>query len=273
MKILKGVFNFYLDASVHVAFAVLALVGITTLTLNISLDVHLSYFLFFGTIVCYNFVKYGVEARKYVLAANRYHKNILFFSFIATAFMLYHAYFVPGAVWLGIGVLALLSGLYAIPVLPRAKNLRSLGVLKIFVVALVWMGATVLLPVLGAEHQFSWDVLIVSFQRFIFVLVLLIPFEIRDLQYDDPELRTLPQRYGVANTKVFGSFMVVLFFFISFLKDDINVRALISEGILFLILGSLMYMTKRKQSNYFSSFWVEVIPVLWFVILLGLTWF
>lgn len=273
MKILKGIFDFYLDASIHVAFGVLALVHITVLSLNISLDLHLSWFLFYGTIVCYNFVKYGVEAKKYVLVANRYHKNIQFFSFIAAGLMLYHAYFLTLEVWLGVVVLALVSGLYAIPVLPRAKNLRSWGGFKIFIVALVWMGATVLLPVLGVLQEFSWDVKVVAFQRFIFVLVLLIPFEIRDLEYDDPELKTLPQRYGVSNTKVFGSFMVLLFFFATFLKDTISVADVVSKGILFLVLGTLMYATKRNQSNYFSSFWVEGIPLGWYMVLLLLGWF
>lgn len=273
MKILKGIFDFYLDASIHVAFGVLALVHITVLSLNISLDLHLSWFLFYGTIVCYNFVKYGVEAKKYVLVANRYHKNIQFFSFIAAGLMLCHAYFLTLEVWLGVVVLALVSGLYAIPVLPRAKNLRSWGGFKIFIVALVWMGATVLLPVLSVLQEFSWDVKVVAFQRFIFVLVLLIPFEIRDLEYDDPELKTLPQRYGVTNTRVFGSFMVLLFFFVTFLKDTISVADVVSKGILFLVLGTLMYATKRNQSNYFSSFWVEGIPLGWYMVLLLLGWF
>lgn len=270
---LRAIFNFYLDASVHVAFDVLALVGITALSLNISLDEHLSWFLFFGTIVCYNFVKYGVEAKKYVLVANRYHKNIQFFSFIAAGFLLYHAYFLTQAVWIGIVILALVSGLYAVPVLPKSKNLRSWGGFKIFIVALVWMGATVLLPVLNIGYGFLWDVKLIAFQRFVFVLILLIPFEIRDLKYDDPELRTLPQRYGVANTKVLGYFMVLVFFFSTFLKDNLSTVDVVSKGVLFLLLGALMYATKRNQSKYFSSFWVEGIPILWYVVLVGLNWF
>lgn len=273
MKAWKGIFDFYLDASIHVAFGVLALVHITGLSLNIHLDLHLSWFLFYGTIVCYNFVKYGVEAKKYVLVANRYHKNIQIFSFIAAGLMLYHAYFLTLELWLGVLFLALISGLYAIPVLPRTKNLRSWGGFKIFIVALVWMGATVLLPVVSVLQEFSWDVKIVAFQRFIFVLVLLIPFEIRDLKYDDPELKTLPQRYGVTQTKVFGSFMVVLFFFVTFLKDHISIPEVVSKGILFLVLGALMYATRRNQSNYFSSFWVEGIPIGWYMMLLLLGWF
>ncbi len=270
MKWLQRVFNFYLDASIHVAFAVFSLVRISEIILGISGDSHFVWFIFFGTIGCYNFIKYGLEAEKYILVANHYHRNIQFFSFIAIAIALYHGCFLGFQTWLGLGCLLFFTGLYALPVLPHAKNLRSLSGLKIFVVALVWSGATVILPVLAVKHTLSWDVCIESLQRFVFVLVLLVPFEIRDLKYDKPELKTLPQRYGVARTKFFGAFGAVLFFFLIFLKDDISISEVVVKGIVFLILGSLMFITKRNQSKYFASFWVEGIPILWWVLAIGL---
>ncbi len=266
MNWLRRIFNFYLDASVHVAFAVFSLVRVSEIILNISGNAHLAWFLFFGTIGCYNFIKYGLEAEKYILVANHYHKNIQFFSFIAIALAFYHGYFLGFQTWAGLGCLLFFTGLYALPVLPQAKNLRSLSGLKIFVVALVWSGATVILPVLAAKHTISWDVCIESFQRFVFVLVLLAPFEIRDLMYDKPELKTLPQRFGVAQTKIFGALGAVVFFFLTFLKDDISISEVVVKGVLFLVLGSLMFITKRNQSKYFASFWVEGIPFFWWIL-------
>ncbi|QLG45993.1 UbiA prenyltransferase family protein [Costertonia aggregata] len=273
MTVLQRIFDFYLDASIHVAFAVLALVHATGLTLNIPTDEHLSWFLFFGSVTCYNFIKYGVEAEKYVLVANRYHKNIQLASFIVLGFAVYHAFFLTMQVWVTLILLFFLTALYALPVLPNAKNLRSLGGLKIFIVALVWSGTTVMLPYIVTKNTLVWDVWIEACQRFVLVLILLIPFEIRDLRYDSPELKTLPQRYGVAKTKIIGSFMVLLFFFLSFLKDDLSYRELVAKGVLFLILGGLMYVTKRNQSKYFSSFWVEGVPILFLMLLVGLKFF
>ncbi len=264
MKWRKHIFDFYLDASIHVAFAVYALLQISFHTLNISPNYHLSFFVFFGSISCYNFIKYGVEAEKYILVANEYHKGIQFLSLIAVAFALYHGYFLSLNVWMGIIGFVFLTGLYALPVLPKAKNLRSWGGLKIFVVALVWAGVTVLLPVFSSNKIVSWDIGIEIFQRFVFVFVLLIPFEIRDLAYDKAELKTLPQRYGVTKTKIFAGFAILLFFFSTFLKDEIGIEELILKGILFLLLGSMIYFTKRNQSKYFASFWVEAIPIFWF---------
>jgi hypothetical protein len=106
-------------------------------------------------------------------------------------------------------------------------------------------------------------VAIEGLRRLLFVLILLIPFEIRDLAYDSPQLKTLPQRYGVGRTKLFGAFLVVPFFFLVFLKKSILVSEVVVSGVLFLGLGCLMFITKRHQSKYFASFWVEAMPIAW----------
>ena len=268
MKWLKRIFDFYLDASIHVAFAIIALLQITYETLDIPHDDHLTFFIFFGTISCYNFIKYGVEAEKYIVVENQYQKGIQFLSFITLSLALYHGYFLSFKVWVGVCGLILLTGLYALPVLPKAKNLRSWGGFKMFVVALVWAGTTVMLPILSVNQYITWDIGVETFQRFVVILILLIPFEIRDLAYDHVELRTLPQRYGVTNTKIFGGFATLVFFFSTFLKDDLSIKELVLKGILFLILGSVLFITKRIQSKYFASFWVEAISILWW----GLMW-
>lgn len=263
MNFIRRLFDFYLDASIHVALAVLALLKTTAIFFDIELDNHLAYFVFFGTIINYNFIKYGVEAEKYILVSNRYHRNIQFISFICFLLTCYHGWFLSADSWLILFILTMLTGVYALPVLPQARNLRSLGGFKIFFVALVWSGVTVVLPLVEADRVLAWDVWIEVVQRILMVLVLLIPFEIRDLAYDKPELKTIPQRIGVRRTKLFGAFLVLLFFIFTFLKDIITELELVSKGILFLVLFVLMMVTKHNQSKYFSSFWIEAIPMVW----------
>lgn len=263
VKLLKQVFDFYLDASIHVALSVLSLIYVTSLLLPVSFDENLALFIFFGTIACYNFIKYGVEAKKYILVANKYHKNIQVVSFIALAAAAYFATKITINVWIAIGVLVLFTGLYALPVLPKAKNFRSLGGLKIFVVALVWAGATVLLPVISSESIISWDIGIETLQRFLLVLVLLLPFEIRDLKYDEPELKTLPQRYGITRSKAMGLLWAITLFICTYLKDDLTILDILAKATLLFGFGLMLYVTQRNQSKYFSSFWVEAIPIFW----------
>jgi hypothetical protein len=270
----QRLFDFYINASIHVAFGVFALTHVTIKTFGFIGDGHLAWFLFFGTIVCYNFIKYGVEAKKYIIVANPYQKTIQIVSFLAALIGCYHAYFLQRDIWLGILVLVLLTGLYAIPVLPNARNLRNLGGLKIFLVAMAWAGATVVLPTLGSSHPVTWDVWVETAQRFFFVLALLIPFEIRDLRYDDPELRTLPQRFGVQRTKIIGVLFVLLFYVLTFLKDDVPEVEIIVKTLLYLSLTVLMFSFGKDQRTYFASFWVEAIPMVWyFLLVLCLVWF
>src|SRR5690606_36279845 len=264
MNALKSIFDFYLDASIHVAIAVLSLAGVSFLLMGAVPDIKLMGFVFFSVIVGYNFIKYGVEAYKYLIVSNAYHKLIQAFSFVSFGFSLLFLFGLDIRLWWAIGVLGFISALYAVPFLPRTKNLRSLAGLKIHIVALVWAGFTVLLPAIDAQLPLDWDFWILFVQRFLLVLVLIIPFEIRDLQWDDRDLRTLPQVWGVKNTRLFGMVVVLLFFLLTYLKDEIYKGEFLLRFLLSTVLVLLLLDGKRINDRYFASFWVEAIPFFWF---------
>ena len=231
MTLIKRIFDFYLDASIHVALAIFSLVHVTALTLNINVPQELYIFIFFGSIGCYNFVKYGVEAEKYILVANRYHKNIQFFSFGCLLIAFYQLFFLSERVIVTLFILVAITGLYALPVLPRHKNFRSLSGLKILIVATVWAGTTVILPAISKLEVISWNVKVETFQRFMLVLILLVPFEIRDLKYDSAALKTLPQRVGVKGAKLIGWSWAIIFYAATFLKTGLDVTNVVVKSI------------------------------------------
>lgn len=270
MRLLKSIFDFYLDASIHVALAVVALYFITIELLEFQINVPLAAFVGLSTIVCYNFIKYGVEADKYLIVSNSYHKIIQVFSFLCFGFAFYFAVQLRVDLLLAIIVLGILSILYALPVLPNAQNLRSLGVIKIFIVALVWAGFTVLLPVIDAYQSLNWDTCILFCQRFLMVLALMLPFEIRDMAYDKKELRTLPQRLGVKGTQLFGIALITLYLMLTFFRDVIGTHEMASRLYVTVAVCFFLIRTKKLQSPYFSSFWVESIPISWYMVLLAL---
>nr|WP_297785027.1 hypothetical protein [uncultured Allomuricauda sp.] len=264
MRTIKAIFDFYLDASIHVAVAVISMAGVTFHLLGSSSDINLLGFIFFSVIVCYNFIKYGVEAYKYLIVSNVYHKTIQIFSFISFAFAIYFLVQLDKEIWVATVVLGVLSALYAVPLLPRAKNLRNLAGLKIYIVAFVWAGFSVLLPVLDAKMILDWDFVITFIQRMLLVLILILPFEIRDMQWDDKSLRTLPQVLGAKNTKRLGIGLTLIFFLLTFLKDDLHQLETTFRAILCTVLILVLLSKKRMESKYFVMFWVEAIPVFWF---------
>jgi len=273
MKLFKWLFDFYLNASIHVALGVISLMKVFAHSLNITVDRHLIIAVFFGTITCYNFVKYGVEAKKYVVVITQYHKKIQLLSFISGGIAAFHVYFLSPVIWVAIGTLILLTGIYALPIFSKPKNLRSLSGVKMIIVATVWTGTALGLPSIGANVEVGrWDLMVNSLQCFLIVFVLLIPFEIRDLTNDAMELQTMPQRYGVKRTKQIGILLSVFFFGVTFFLDIINNQAIVWRGIAAILLIVAVYKTQINQAKYYASFWVEAIPiVLWGIIYFGNT--
>jgi hypothetical protein len=263
MRGLKPIFDFYLDASIHVALSVISLMGITFYLLGMSWDGTLMGFTFFSVIVCYNFIKYGVEAYKYLIVSNAYHRGIQAFSFVSFGFAMYFLFQLDRIIWETALILGLISALYAVPLLPNMKNLRSLGGFKIFIVALVWVGFTVLLPVMDAKVSLDWDIWVLFLQRFILVVVLILPFEIRDLKWDHKDLRTLPQVLGVKKTQRLGVILAITFFLLTFLKDAVDLKEIGLRLTMTCVLIFVLASQRRIMKRYFVSFWIEGIPVMW----------
>jgi hypothetical protein len=265
MQWLARLFRFYVKASIHVAFAVIALVFLTAQFLNISLEINLLTFIFFGTIPAYNIIKYGDEGEKYLFRRNASQLSTQILSLLAITIALYFGSQLSLNTWKGIILLSFLAACYALPVFPKKRNLRNVGILKILIVGLVWSGTTVLLPVLDVQVKLSWDVWIEVIQRFMIILVLMVPFEIRDLNSDPEELHTVAQRYGIRKTRIAGIFISVLCFLLSFMKDELSVFEIFIKALMLISLVLLMLFLPNVQTRYFSSFWVEGFPVFWAV--------
>ncbi|OZV66894.1 UbiA prenyltransferase family protein [Winogradskyella aurantia] len=276
MKYLKGLFNFYINSSIHVAIAVYALTRITLIRFNLSYDENSLYFVFFATIVAYNFVKYFgfVKFHHRKLATSL--GAIQFLSLVALGAMLFYLARLQSQTFVLIGVLGIITFLYAIPLIPKRllfddhRNLREISGIKIYVIALVWTMATVLIPVMNASVAIDSNIVTTMVQRFLFVLVLMLPFEIRDLNYDNLRLATIPQKIGVRNTKIIGVFMLMVFLMLEFLKKNLSRIDVISIVLITAITLVLLVFSNKSQSKYYSAFWVEGLPILWLIVLLML---
>lgn len=256
--------DFYLDTSIHVALAVLSLTFVTYTTLDITINNDVLVFVFFGTISAYNYIKYEIPFKPFKKGGVTSGTFISFLSIISLLVSAYHFIYLNKSIWLCGFLIALLIGGYMWPITKNGQNLRSLGIVKVLLVALVWTMTTMLIPVLQAEITIvSWDLWLLLLQQIILVLILLIPFEIRDLNFDEPNLKTIPQRVGVKKTKLMGGFLVFIYCNSLFLRDTLMQDELLQKGFISLLLLFVLLITKQKQSPYFAAFYVEGIPILW----------
>lgn len=276
MGIFKKLLNFYINSSIHVALAVYALTYITLLEFDLPYDEAVLYFVFYATITGYNFVKYFGLAKFHHRSLANWLKAIQIFSFFCFLLMGYYALQLPLELLVYLGVFGLITFFYAIPFLPKRifvdkhHNLRSIGGLKVYVIALVWSGVTVFLPLLSNDYSIDDDVFITGFQRFCFVILLMLPFEIRDLKFDSLKLSTIPQRIGVRSTKIIGVVIAIVIFLLEFFKDETSQTQILVLGVVQLLTVLLLLFAQKNQSKYYSSFWVEGVPILWLLVALML---
>ena len=274
MRILKSVIDFYINSSIHVAIAVLSLSWITLIEFDIPYDESVLYFIFFATITGYNFVKYFGLAKFHHRRLATWLKVIQVFSLCCLIVLCFCIYQLNSKTLIYILGAGIITFLYAIPFLPKRllidkkDNLRGISGLKIYVIALVWVGVTVFIPLINNEFQINVDVIITAIQRFVFVIVLMFPFEIRDMRFDNLKLSTIPQQIGIKNTKTIGILLLIIFFFLEFLKDDITIGRISILLIIACITVLFLIFSDEKRDKYYSSFWVEGIPVIWLILML-----
>jgi hypothetical protein len=250
MKIFKRLFDFYINTSIHVAIAVFSLFQITKITLNISSDFFVDFFVFFGTILGYNFLKYIAVFKNKVFNFKN-NSSIVLISLMAVCGAMYCFFRLdPNTQWafIKIGIIVVLY-----------PFLRKYSFFKMLVVAICIAYITAYIPVLNRKCiLFVEDILII--QRFLIAIALLIPLEIVTIENDAKTIVTLPQKIGIKHTKVLGYLILVVFCALDFEFSNL---------IMAIVIAAAIYFAHEKRAKYYTSFWVESIPILWWGLLLG----
>lgn len=265
MSVFLKLLKLYINSSIHVALAAVSFLCITYLDFNLQISIDLTVFVFFSTLVAYNFVKYVHLIKQKQHKFSRSLKFIITLSIFSIApifisllnFQIHTLFFIV--------ILGIFTLLYVLPFFPRAKNLRDVSGLKVFIIAIVWTGTTVVLPFISSEivlsslgGEFIWY----SLSRFLIVIALIIPFEIRDLNLDAIYLKTLPQVFGVFQTKILAiSATLLSFYLLSFVVNDTITFLYIHSFVIFLVL-----LSKRHNAFLYTALLVESVPILWLLL-------
>jgi len=268
MTIAKRIFNFYINSSIHVALSCFALVRMTQFMFQIPENNYIAFFAFFGTVCGYNFVKYDAVARVGKRQLSSQLKAIAGMSFIAFVIAAYCFFKFDFTTQISGFLFFALIVLYTLPFFPNRKNARNWAGVKIYMVALCWVGITLILPVVESGIVMTSDFYIKCIQRFCLIFILILVFEIIDLKTDDPHLKTVPQQIGVKWTKIVGLLLLIPFYFLEFFKIQINQDQLLINAVLGVIISLSIVFAKETKSRYYSVFWVEMIPVLWYALVL-----
>ncbi|MCD6544919.1 MAG: hypothetical protein J7K34_10480 [Flavobacteriaceae bacterium] len=165
---------------------------------------------------------------------------------------------------------ALATIFYVIPFTLQNKNLRDIAGLKLFLITISWAGVTVLFPIMNNDFLLTKDVWIIFFQRFLFLFAVTIPFDIRDLKYDTPEMKTIPQIIGVKKSKLLGSILLLVFYLLDFFRFSTFENSVLTTILITVLSLILLNLSTENKSKYYTSFWMESLPIIWFLLIVFL---
>lgn len=267
MNALKKAFDLYLKSSTHVALAVVAFAGVTYCTFDLPPDSDLLLFIFFGTVTGYNFVKYAQVAGWHHFSLPKNLRIIQFFSLFCFLALIWYALWQPFDVLAAAACGGGMTAVYALPVFGKT-NLRSISGAKIFVIAFVWACVTVILPLLNAGQAFGAYLIVPFVQRILLVIVLTLPFDIRDLRVDNNSLGTIPQQFGIKNTLLIAYALLAVVVLSELLMLSMESGELIILLMMTFMTALLVRQSVQHRSKYFTSFWIEGVPIIWWGLLL-----
>jgi hypothetical protein len=269
MSFLKKIIDFYIFSNLHVAIGTFCLVKITLQQYDLD-ENKTALFVLFSTIFVYNFIRFFriSEIKNWYLDWLRNHKSVLYvLSTISFLAMIYLGanFQLKAILWLL--PFGLFTFFYVVPLPFKNISLRKVPGIKLFLIAVSYAGITVLFPLVQNDIEISTNEWMLFVQRFLFIVIITIPFDIRDLHCDSESLKTLPQKIGVKKSKLIGVFYAMLFFVLEFFKQPINDFHLIIGLVVIIISTLFLISSKENQSKYYSAFWVESLPIFWFLLI------
>ena len=271
MGTLKRFFDFYIFSNIHVALAAFCLTKITLIENEIESNL-LPFFVLFSTIVSYNLIRfYNALENKiwFAVFIKKNKKTLLGLTFLSLGILIYQSFFLNFKAIITLIPFGFLTLFYVIPFPWNKSNsitLRGVAFLKLFLIAISYAGITVLFPLINYSIEVESNEIITFIQRFLFIVAITIPFDIRDLNFDNKNLKTLPQVIGIQKSKVVGLFFLMLFLGLEFFKNSTEANYRINFIIALISLFFLLKAT-HDQNKYYSAFFVESIPMIWLLLL------
>ena len=263
---IKNTFFFFIFSNLFVALCALALFLSSEIILETN-NFNLSIFIFSSTVFIYNFqrivrIKRGLQhTRKTWILRNQ--KTIMFLTMVFLISSFYYFLTFNLITKFTIMLCGLVSLFYPF-------GLRNVPFLKIFLISLVWATTTFLLLVL--ENQIALDLVnVIHFlSRFLFVLAITIPFDIRDIPFDKTQLKTLPVFFGekkarfLAHLTLLVSFMIYSFLF---LCNIVELNFIFTIAVSYLIAAVLIFNSKKQKTEIYFSFGVESASIIFYLVL------
>ncbi|MFY9310953.1 MAG: hypothetical protein WAQ28_18035 [Bacteroidia bacterium] len=258
MLLLKRIADIILFGNIYIALGTVCLVQSTLIQINQSSHLPAySVLSFFATLFVYNFQRIfykkplneSTSVRRVWISEHQ----LLIRSFAAIGFTGtgISVFFNDYKILVYLLPLLVLCILYFIPFIKLRKN----PWLKLFTLVSVWTMVTAVVPILLSNTTFNQSAVLHIIVRFVFMVAICIPFDIRDLQLDKEDaVITIPHLTGEKNAKWLAFAFMVLYGILvlqEYWSGMISLPVMAALVSCAIISTAIVLMSSTKRSEYF----------------------
>lgn len=278
MNFFKRLFDFLLFGNIYVAIAAICLIQSSIIQLGIYNHlIFYSSLSFFATLFIYNLQRifYSTPTdnslfsirRKWIFENQFSIKFLTVIGFLGVSITFF---FNDYKIIFYLSPLLILSLAYFFPSIKLRKNTWF----KLLTLAIVWTMVTAVVPaLLNQINPFSTAAILHFFVRFIFMIGICIPFDIRDMEIDKKEnVFTLSQKLGENKTRwiAFGfMFIYILLIVGEFSLHMFSMKIFIALMLTAIANAIIVFMSSSKRSEYFYTALLDGTMILQGIILIG----
>lgn len=243
--------KFVIDCRLLISMAAVGLSMSTFRILKLGLDWPVLAVIFFSALTAYNF-PYYLKLRRFTFRWMLLSFLFCFIGIVSSYIIWTNTNQVVATVY---GLLIFITLFYYIP-LGFVGRLRELPYLKVFLISFIWTITTITLPLAYVHYNiFDSNVLWLFFERFLFLLAVTIPFDIRDLKKDQENgLITLPVSIGLKRSLYLSAVLLFAYLVISAVHLGLCNILFVRAICVFLVLILIQNIDLRKTNYYYTGF-------------------
>ncbi|WP_159636753.1 hypothetical protein [Sphingobacterium composti Ten et al. 2007 non Yoo et al. 2007] len=283
MKSHVGLLKIFVYTNLLIAFAAGAQVLLSYVIFQIPYNYEIVVLEFSATLLLYNlsiWVSKPNDYRKSPYERTRWiFGNMLVFwtlNAIASLLIIYTLTQIHFHTLLYLGLIGVLSLAYALPILKIQglwKSFRHVPYIKVFHIALIWTLSTVGLVYVESINNLQvveWkSLLYVLGCKFLFILLVTLPFDIRDMKQDSYyHLKTVPIALGQLKAQYLCYLLGVLHILLVVAMpttNDIKIGLILCDVLVFILFKTKIF---KEQNSFLNVYLLDLVLVMQYVLCL-----
>lgn len=283
-KYLRQTLDFLLFSNIFIAMCAVSQGMVTYWLLQVKPDEYVLGLLFCSTLALYNFSiliskpnkpeNSGFRRVRWIFSHYRLMISLTIISVVAIIPLSFFLSTSSRILLIGLGLISVSYNLPIFTIHDKRFSLRNIPGVKLFIIAMVWAGSCVILPILeidgnnAASITINETILLFS-KRFLFIAAITVPFDIRDLFQDKSnELKTIPVIFGEKNSLLICQGLLAAYVFLLFTLTEKIDGDFFALSLTIILSGWLIFKSKWKKNEYYYFLFLDGTMILQFIMLL-----